>query len=215
MERYKRQISLIGENGQEKLKKAKILVVGAGGIGNIAAKYLASSGVGRITIADGDTVDESNLNRQLLFNTESIGKNKAIKLCKTISKINPEILCGAYSYRITGDTCIIGYDLILDCTDNLETSYHLESEAIREGIPLIFAKTSKWFGSVTVIRSKYLKKDYPTNQLNTNNSVIPPIGGIIGSFQANLALKIILGKEISNKVFYFDILNDKFIQFDK
>lgn len=217
-ETYKRQIPLIGTLGQEKLTNANVLVVGAGGIGNIAAKYLASSGVGRIVITDNDVVEKSNLNRQLLFNTDSLNHNKAIKLAEVITKINPEIDCLSSPNRVQdlGLLSVHSFDLILDCTDDLDTSYYLEKAALSLKIPLIFAKTSKYFGVVTVIRYEpYLEKNYPTKQLNKDNSVFPVIGGIVGSYQANLALKLILGLNVTDMVIHFDCLNDNIIKYEK
>ena len=90
MERYKRQVEIIGDEGQQKLQDASVVIIGAGGLGNIVAKFLASSGVGFILICDDDRVDKTNLNRQLLFNDESINSNKALALVKTLHKINPD-----------------------------------------------------------------------------------------------------------------------------
>jgi molybdopterin/thiamine biosynthesis adenylyltransferase len=215
-ETYKRQLGLIGEEGQDKLKNAKVLVVGAGGIGNIAAKYLGAMGVGDLIIQDGDVIDQSNLNRQLLFNTESIGYNKAEKLSDVIRKINKDIKCYPEPKMLTEKHILEGFDIVLDCTDNMETSYILESKCLELGIPLVFAKTSNYCGVVTIIKDKkYLKRNYPTKQLNKDHSVFPAIGGIIGSFQASLAIKLILGKKTNDKVYHFDLLNDSFIQFEK
>lgn len=218
MERYKRQIGLIGEEGQKKLAEAKVLIVGAGGLGNIASKFLASSGVGHIRIADNDVVDRSNLHRQLLFNEECVNVNKANALTRTLERINPYIRLSWFELKIQDARDIHKgeYDVILDCTDNMEASYYLEEKALLNNIPLVFAKTSKWFGVVKVIRDKeYLKNNYPTKQLNKDNSVFPPIGGLVGSYQASMALKLILGKKVSEETFHFDILNDKFINYNK
>lgn len=216
--RYDRQIGLIGEEGQAKLSKAWVLIIGAGGLGNICAKFLASSGVGTITIIDHDTVELSNLNRQLMFNNESIGKNKANALYKTLQKINPEIDVRWANGKIQDYifNFFSPHNVIVDCTDNMETSYYIEKMALKYGIPLVFAKTSKFFGVVTVLKdTPYLKENYPTKQLNKDNSVFPVIGGIVGSYQANLALKLILGLKVTDKVIHFDCLNDSIIQYEK
>lgn len=215
--RYKRQIGLIGEEGQEKLSKARVFIVGAGGLGNIAAKFLASSGVGTIGITDYDFIEKTNLNRQLLFNEEFIGKPKAASLKKTLKKINPEVNVLSWDYKFTKFCELTDcWDVLLDCSDNIKTAYALEKEAGRLGIPLVFAKTSKYCGVVTVLGDKlYLEKNYPTKQLNKDHSVFPVIGGIVGSYQANLALKIILGLKVTNKVIHFDCLNDSIIQYEK
>jgi len=226
--RYDRQLRLVGGSGQETLKNSAVFIVGAGGIGNIAAKYLASSGVGKIIICDNDTIEESNLNRQILFNEESIGKYKSDTLCNTLNKINPDncyvpIIGGIGESHIIDDTEFVRKHLfphdncvILDCTDNMKTSYVLEKIALDLNTPLVFAKTSQYFGVVTIIRYRpYLINNYPTKQLNKDKSVFPTIGGVVGSFQASLALKLILGLKTNDKVFHFDVLNDNFVQFDK
>ena len=218
MGRYTRQIDLFGYEKHQLLRNAKVLVVGAGGLGNICAKFLASSGVGSIVIADHDHVELSNLNRQIMFNDDSIDVNKAEALCGTLEKVNPDIRASWYDIRIQ-DTEEIEkgeYDVIIDCTDNMETSYFLESIAIDSDIPLVFAKTSKWFGTVGIIRkSPYLRKSYPKKQLNKNNAVFPCIGGIVGSYQAGLAIKLILGLKTTDDIIYIDSLNDKITTYEK
>lgn len=216
MERYKRQVNLIGEDSQAKLKNAEVLIIGAGGIGNICAKFLASSGVGYVEIWDNDDVELSNLNRQILFNSGSLGLSKAEALANTIRKINPDIECEGITAMFEAPFGLEDVDVVLDCTDNMKSSYYIEEQALKYNVPLVFAKTSKWFGTVTVIKDKqYLQQNYPTKQLNKDGSVIPAIGGVIGSFQANLALKLITGMKVSDKVFHFDILNDRFTEYEK
>jgi len=214
--RYDRQIGLISEKGQNKLKMMRVCIIGAGGIGNIAAKFLASSGVGHIEIFDKDIVEKSNLNRQILFNEQSVGKNKAEALKNTILKINPEIGCYAFNQKFEKPLGFQFVDVVLDCTDNMESSYFIEQEALKEGVPVVFAKTSKYFGVVTVLRNKpYLQKNYPTKQLNKDNSVFPPIGGVIGSLQAGFALKLLLGMEVDDDVVHYDFLNNVTTKYEK
>jgi molybdopterin/thiamine biosynthesis adenylyltransferase len=218
-ETYKRQAGIIGKGGQEKLKNSTVLIVGAGGIGNITAKYLASSGVGKIHIMDSDEVEQSNLNRQILFNEESIGKNKAESLAKTLKKINSEVEVSGINARFdnnVGELLIYKYDLILDCTDDITSSLLIEQRAIALGIPMVFAKTSKFFGTVAVLGDRpYLGANYPTKQLNKDNSVFPPIGGVIGSYQASLALKLLLGIKVTDDMLHIDLLNDRIFKYPK
>lgn len=215
MERYKRQLELIGEDGQTRLEEATVLVVGAGGLGNICAKFLASSGVGYIEIWDFDKVEKSNLNRQILFNDESVGKPKAVALANTIRKINPNITCDGIYERFDYPYTLEDVNVVVDCSDNMETAYYLEQEALEEGIPLVFGATSRWFGCCKVIKDKpYLKKNYTTKNSNINNGVFSPIGGLVGSFQASMALKLILDEKVSEDTYHFDILNDRFISYN-
>lgn len=218
-ETYERQLPLIGESGQNKLNTSWVLIVGAGGIGNIAAKFLASSGTRFLNILDYDSVEKSNLNRQILFNEKCVGKNKAESLAKTIKKINPDISCYGSNLKFDkniDDSWLKMFDVVLDCTDNLETAYILEDKCLEAGISLVFAKTSKYSGVVTVIKDKpYLRQGYPKKQLNKYKSVFPPIGAVVGGYQANLALKVLLGLPVTDKVIYFDILNDEIRKFSK
>jgi adenylyltransferase/sulfurtransferase len=222
-DRYSRQIPLIGEDGQEKLRKSCIMIVGAGGLGNIAAKFLASSGVGKLIIVDHDVVDKSNLNRQFLFNRRSINKPKAKQLEKTLRKINPETKVIPIVKKVSFESEIVlmklaivhNVNVILDCSDNMEAAYQVESIALNLQVPLVFGKTSKYSGVVTIIQNSFLKAKYPNRQLNEDDSVFPSIGGIIGSIQASLALKIILGLKIDNDVLYYDVLNNEMVKYKK
>jgi adenylyltransferase/sulfurtransferase len=222
-ERYDRQIALIGKDGQEKLKKACVMIVGAGGLGNIAAKFLASSGVGKLILIDHDKVEESNLNRQFLFNKKSINRPKAIALKETLYKINPEVKVEAIVKKLdfTSEIKIMeiaiahNVSVILDCTDNMETAYLVEAIALNLQIPLVFGKTSKYSGIVTIIKDSFLKANYPTEQLNPEGSVFPCIGGIIGSIQASLALKLVLDLKIDDDILYYDVLNNEMIKYKK
>ena len=222
-DRYTRQVSLIGKDGQEKLRKACVMVVGAGGLGNIAAKFLASSGVGKLVIIDYDIVEESNLNRQVLFNKKSIKRPKAQALKETLNKINPEVKVEAIIKKIDFNTEVKIMEMaiankvnvIIDCTDNMEAAYLVETIALNLQIPLVFGKTSKYSGVVTIIKDSFLKANYPDQQLNPDGSVFPAICGIIGSIQASLALKLLLDLKIDDDVLYYDVLNNEMIKYRK
>ena len=222
-DRYTRQVSLIGKEGQEKLSKACVMIVGAGGLGNIAAKFLVSSGIGRLILIDYDIVEKSNLNRQFLFNKKSIKRPKALALKETLNKINPEVKIDAIVKKVGFDTEINimkmaianKVNVILDCTDNMEAAYLVETIALNLQIPLVFGKTSKYSGVVTIIKDSFLKANYPDQQLNPEGAVFPSIGGIIGSIQASLALKLILDLKIDDDVLYYDVLNNEMIKYKK
>jgi len=222
-DRYTRQVALIGKDGQEKLRKACVMVIGAGGLGNIATKFLVSSGVGKLIIIDYDIVEESNLNRQFLFNKKSIKRPKAQALKDTLYKINPEVRVEAIVQKVDFNTEIKIMEMaiankvsvILDCTDNMEAAYLVETIALNLQIPLVFGKTSKYSGVVTIIKDSFLKANYPDQQLNPDGSVFPSIGGIIGSIQASLALKLILDLKIDDDVLYYDALNNEMIKYKK
>lgn len=222
-DRYTRQVSLIGKEGQEKLRKSCVMLIGAGGLGNIAAKFLVSSGIGKLIIIDHDIVEESNLNRQVLFNKKSIKRPKAQALKETLNKINPEVKIEAIIKKVDFNTEIKimevaianKVNVIIDCTDNMEAAYLVETVALNLQVPLVFGKTSKYSGIVTIIKDSFLKKNYPDQQLNSDGSVFPVIGGIIGSIQASLVLKLILDLKIDDDILYYDVLNNEMIKYKK
>jgi adenylyltransferase/sulfurtransferase len=222
-ERYNRQTALIGKDGQDKLKKACVMIVGAGGLGNIAAKFLVSSGIGKLIIIDYDIVEKSNLNRQFLFNNKSIKRPKALALKETLNKINPEVKIEAIVKKVDFNTEITimeiaiahNVSVILDCTDNMEAAYLVEAIALNLQVPLVFGKTSKYSGIVTIIKDSFLKANYPAEQLNPEGAVFSSIGGVIGSIQAGLALKLILDLKIDDDVLYYDVLNNEMIKYKK
>ena len=151
LERYNRNICIkeIGLDGQEKLKKAKVLVIGAGGLGSPALMYLAGAGVGTIGIVDNDEVSLSNLNRQIIHNTEKITLNKAISAKKTINTINPEINVIAYPIRLTEDNIeelISEYDFILDCVDNFQSKFLINDYCVKARKPFCYGGVLKFEG---------------------------------------------------------------------
>ena len=221
--RYERQVTLIGEDGQKSLKNSCVMIIGAGGLGNIAAKFLASAGVSKLIIIDHDKVEKSNLNRQFLFNSKSINKYKSKALKETLKKINPEVKVIPITYPVNFKNSVkvmelgIAHDIdvILDCTDNMPAAYAIENIALNLQKPLVFAKTSRYYGIVTIITEPFLKSQYPNKQLNEDGAVFGPIGGILGSIQASLALKLILGLKIDNDILYYDALNNEMIKYKK
>ena len=138
-ERYRRQLILFGEEGQKRLRSAKIFVAGAGGLGSASLLYLTAAGIGRIRIADCDTVEESNLNRQILHFHEDIGKQKVISAKEKLERLNPEVDIEILAESITEDNvdAIVGdSELIVDAMDNFQARYVLNKCAIRKKIPL-------------------------------------------------------------------------------
>src|SRR5512136_1748106 len=145
--RYERQIMIpgLGESGQEKIKKARAFIAGAGGLGSPAALYLAAAGVGTLRIVDLDTVELGNLNRQILHWTRDVGQKKIDSARQKLQALNPEIQIETIQERITGDNVnglISGYDLILDAVDNLPTRYILNRAAIEGRRPLFHGAIS-------------------------------------------------------------------------
>ncbi|HSA38396.1 MAG TPA: HesA/MoeB/ThiF family protein, partial [Methanoregula sp.] len=153
-ERYKRQMMLFGDDGQERLKNAHIFVAGAGGLGSPVSLYLAVAGVGTITIVDMDVVDQSNLNRQILHNDRDIGKKKTVSAAEKLTAINPDITIHAIDIRIDEGNAarLIGNaDGIVDAMDNYPIRYLLNDSAIKKEIPLFHGAIRGFYGQATTI----------------------------------------------------------------
>ncbi|MGK0254198.1 MAG: molybdopterin/thiamine biosynthesis adenylyltransferase/rhodanese-related sulfurtransferase [Mariniflexile sp.] len=207
MSRYNRHIILpeIGQAGQEKLTNTKVLVVGAGGLGCPVLQYLAAAGIGTLGVIDFDVVEESNLQRQVLFGTSSLGKNKAEAAKKRLEDLNNEISIIAYPEKLTYQNALElfnQYDLIVDGSDNFETRYLVNDACIITNKPLVFGAIYKFEGQVCVFNYqngpsyRCLFPNLPKKEAVPNCSEIGVLGvlpGIIGSMQANEILKIILG----------------------
>ena len=219
---YSRHLILdkIGESGQLKLKQAKVLVIGAGGLGCPVLQYLTAAGVGNIGIIDDDVVDQSNLQRQILYTTDDIGISKALSASKRLSKLNPFVKFDVYQEKLTRENAISlfeQYDVIVDGSDNFSTRYLTNDAAVLTNKPLVYGAIFKFEGQVSVFNyneSATYRCLYPTApkpEESPNCSEVGVIGvlpGIIGSFQANEAIKIIceVGEVLQNKVLLYDTL---------
>lgn len=220
---YSRHLLLeeIGVAGQLKLKQAKVLIIGAGGLSCPVLQYLSAAGVGRIGIVDDDTVAQSNLQRQILYTHKDIGKSKAEVAVNRLQELNPYIQCSAYQSRLTKDNALEllePYDIIVDGTDNFASRYLINDIAVLLNKPIVFGSIHKFEGQVSVFNFENgptYRCLYPTPpKLNTvpNCSEIGVLGvlpGIIGSLQANEVLKIILGlgNILSGQLLTFDALS--------
>jgi adenylyltransferase/sulfurtransferase len=199
--RYKRQLLLDEEFGfsQEKLKTSSVFIAGAGGLGSPASMYLAAAGVGRIVICDSDVIELSNLNRQILHSTGSLGLKKSDSAGERLSGINPEIKIEPISEKIGPgpDALIGGCDIIIDCLDNIETRYHINDYSIRTGTPIVHGGINGYAGQISFIsppETACLRCIFP--EILSGNGPIPVIGaaaGIIGSMQAMEAIKYLTG----------------------
>ena len=155
LSRYSCQIALpgFGEAAQQQLNNAKVLIVGAGGLGCPAAQYLAAAGIGTLSIADNDVVSTSNLHRQVLFGPADSGQKKAIVAAGRLNQQNPGIKIIAHDHRVTSTNvmALVGqYDIVVDCTDNFETRYLLNDACVLSGIPLVYGAIYQFEGQVAV-----------------------------------------------------------------
>jgi molybdopterin/thiamine biosynthesis adenylyltransferase len=205
--RYSRHILLPETEyaGQEKLLNSHCLIIGAGGLGSPASIYLASSGIGKITICDFDDVDISNLQRQILHSDQSIGTNKALSASKFLNKVNSEIIITPIEKKLNIDemTDIAkDVDVIIDCSDNFETRYALNKIAFHLNKPLVSGAAIKFDGQISVFDFRNATSPcyeclFPDSKTEAelrcaDHGVFSPLVGMIGSTQAAEAIKIIL-----------------------
>jgi sulfur-carrier protein adenylyltransferase/sulfurtransferase len=207
LERYSRHtlIPEVGEEGQLKLLDSKVLLIGAGGLGSPAALYLAAAGVGTLGIIDGDVVDRSNLQRQILHTEDRIGMAKVDSAEQTLKALNPEVKIVKYTERMTSENVmdvITGYDVIVDGTDNFPTRYLLNDASLVAGIPVVHGSIYQFEGSVTVYaprvgpcyRCQYPEPPPPELAPScAEGGVLGVLPGVIGTLQATEAIKLILG----------------------
>ena len=225
--RYSRQIMLpeIGLSGQEKLKKSKVLVVGAGGLGCPVLQYLAAAGTGRLAIAEFDTVNESNLQRQILYGSADIGKLKSIIAAGRIEMLNDLIETERINLKIdrTNSLRILSeFDIVVDATDNFAARYMLSDSCVILGLPLVHGAIYKYEGQVSVFNYK----GGPTYRCYNAGTALPKYGdpspaetgllgvlpGITGTIMANVVIKIITGygSVLSGKILVLNIKDYEF-----
>ena len=206
--RYSRHILLdeIGIEGQQKLLAAHALVVGAGGLGSPVALYLASAGVGKITLVDNDTVDLTNLQRQILHSTESVGTAKAESGKLALTRINPETEVIALQERLAGERLLelVGSaDIVLDCSDNFATRHAINRACVAQSKPLVSGAAIRFDGQISVFDARSSdspcyaclfppEQEFEEVQCSTMG-VFAPLVGIIGAMQAAEALKLLAG----------------------
>ena len=203
VERYARHIMLreIGGPGQQKLKAASVLLVGAGGIGAPAALYLAAAGVGRIGLVDDDVVTLSNLQRQIIFGESDLYRSKVEEAKRRLADLNPEVAVEAINRRIdAGNAAAIlrGWDLVIDGTDSFETRLIISDACVDAGIPLVVAAIGRWEGMVAVLRGtpcyRCLVSEAPPDAETCERvGVVGALAGVIGSAAALATIRLITG----------------------
>ncbi|HXG26008.1 MAG TPA: molybdopterin-synthase adenylyltransferase MoeB [Candidatus Binatia bacterium] len=224
--RYSRHLLIpeVGAKGQAKLLESKVLLIGAGGLGAPAALYLAAAGVGTIGIVDFDVVEASNLQRQVIHNTERLGVKKVDSARQTIQALNPDVKVVTYDEMLKEDNVerlIAGYDVILDGTDTFETRYLVNDAAVAAGIPVVHASVFRFEGQLTTFvpyEGPCYRCLYPTPpppELAPGCSVAGVLGvvpGIMGMLQSNEVLKLLIGmgEPLVGRLLLFDALDASF-----
>jgi adenylyltransferase/sulfurtransferase len=217
--RYARQIALadVGAEGQARLGRARVLIVGLGGLGCPAALYLATSGVGRLVLNDFDRVDETNLPRQILYGPEDVGALKVEAAKKRLTALNPEVEVLCLPERLDGaalDTAIAGVDVVLDGTDNFAARFAVNRACVARRVPLVSGAAVRVEGQIAVFPNRgdgpcyaclYNDEDEFLGDCQ-GNGVLAPVPGVIGTLMAEEAQKLVLGWESSlhNRLLLWD-----------
>jgi molybdopterin/thiamine biosynthesis adenylyltransferase/rhodanese-related sulfurtransferase len=221
--RYSRHLLIpeVGEDGQQRLLDARVLLVGAGGLGSPAALYLAAAGVGTLGIVDADVVDESNLQRQIVHSTDRLGEPKVESARRTLEALNPDVRVVPFRERLTSENVerilAEGWDVIVDGADNFPTRYLVNDASVWHGVPVVHGSIFRFEGQVTVFTPgdgpcyRCLFPQPPPPELAPScaeGGVLGVLPGIIGSLQANEALKLILerGDTLAGRLLLFDAL---------
>ena len=226
LERYSRHILLreIGPLGQEKLKNARVLVIGAGGLGSPAAMYLAAAGVGTLGICDGDAVDRSNLQRQIIHTTSRLGQKKAMSAQATLADLNPNIQILAYDCFAGPENIpqiMENYDFILECTDNFDSKFLINDACVRAGKPFCHAGVMKFSGQLMTWLPgrgfpcyRCIFREIPPPMATCKQGVLGAAVGVIGCLQAMEAVKFITGagRLMTGTLLTFDTLEGDFRQ---
>jgi molybdopterin/thiamine biosynthesis adenylyltransferase len=229
VDRYARQLVLreIGGPGQQRLKAARVLIVGAGGLGSPAGLYLAAAGVGAIGIADPDAVALSNLQRQILYGTRDVGRHKALAAAERLGELNPRVELEPLPFALTAANAaevVAGFDLVLDGTDDFVARFAVNAACYNGGKVLISGALGRWSGQVAVFSAgltrgrpleqrrpcyRCLVRDMPPDaETCTVAGVVGPLAGVIGAMMAVEAIKLIAGggKTLSGRLMLYDAL---------
>ena len=203
VERYARHLVLreVGGPGQQKLKSASVLIVGAGGLGSPAALYLAAAGVGAVMLADPDIVDRSNLQRQILYAEADIGRPKAEAAADRLAALNPDVFVAGYHGAFdvaSADELVSGVDLVLDGTDDFATRFCVNDACLRHGKTLVSGAIGRWTGQVGVFAAKpcyrcLVPEIPPDAETCQAVGVVGALAGVVGSLMAMEAVKLIVG----------------------
>jgi len=221
--RYSRHILLpqIGIDGQERILAARALVVGAGGLGSPVALFLATAGMGRITLCDGDAVDLTNLQRQIAHRMATVGVNKAESARMTLAALNPDVRVDVVPERVAGErlaALVAEHDVVLDCSDNFATRHAVNRACVAARVPLVSGAAVRFDGQVAVFDPRrpdgacyqcLFPEDAESEDVRCAvMGVFAPLVGVVGSLQAAEALKLVAGagETIANRLLLYDAL---------
>lgn len=203
IERYARHLVLadVGGPGQQRLKVARVLIVGMGGVGGPAALYLAAAGVGTLGLVDDDAVSLSNLQRQIQFDTADVARSKVEVTARRLMALNPHVQVQAFAERLTDAAAgarIVGWDLVIDGTDDFETRMAVNAACVRAGVPLVSGALGAWSGQVSVFEGRpcyrcLVPEIPPDAETCARVGVVGALAGLIGSLSALEAIKRLTG----------------------
>lgn len=230
MTRYVPQMMVpeIGKAGQEKIRQAKVLIIGAGGLGTPVASSLIPAGIGSTGIADGDTVATSNLQRQFFYSPDDVGRNKATVLREKLALQNPDVSIFEFPFfldRTNAERVIMNYDVVCDCSDNVEARLLADEMCAKLNKPLVYAAVRGWEGYLTVLnyKNKFRLNDFfSAGSFLSNDAeacsaagIVNTTCGVLGNLQANEILKIILGMDgiLVGEILCVDLVNNVFRKF--
>ncbi|MGL5684084.1 MAG: HesA/MoeB/ThiF family protein [Marinifilaceae bacterium] len=224
--RYARHLALkeIGQEGQEKIKATSVLLVGAGGLGSPISMYLVAAGIGTLGIIDADTVSESNLQRQILYSTETLGKPKCNEAKQRLSALNPHTKINTYNEWLTqenAEAIISNYDIVIDATDNLPVRYLMDNVCKSKQIPLVHGSIREFTGQISIfntVGANSYSDLYPyssaVDTFSQPSGVVGALPGVVGSIQAMETLKFILGyPSLVGKLLLIDLMELNFTTF--
>ena len=219
VERYARHLVLreIGGPGQQALKAARVLIVGLGGLGAPAALYLAAAGIGTLGLADGDEVSLSNLQRQVLYRTEDVGRAKAKAAVEALARINPHVAFEPHALMLDDSNAagiVGGYDLVLDGTDSFAARFCVSDACLAAGKPLVSGAIGRWTGQLSVFAGKpcyrcLVPETPPDAETCSAVGVMGALAGVIGSMMALEAIKIVTGagEPLVGRLLIYDALS--------
>jgi len=224
LSRYARHLVLpeVGIKGQEKIKQGKVLIIGAGGLGSPAAMYLAAAGIGTVGIVDFDSIEENNLQRQIIHSTKDIGRSKLESAKKTITNLNPNVQVNLHNIKLNSSNAIeiiSNYDIVIDASDNFPTRYLVNDACVLLNKPNIYGSIFKFDGHTSVFNYKkgpcyrcLFPNPPPSVPTCADAGVLGVLPGVIGTIQATEALKIILekGNVLSGRFLVYNALNMQF-----